>query len=223
MGLPLKPGRALEHPRAACCSSWAGRCAWGPTLAAVLTLSATTGAAGRGPLPAFGYVMGAGLPFPGRRARAQPVHAPVRPPPRQMLIAVGVLEIGGVWADLMAQIQAWVGDYQLATIDRSDPLFRRRVLAPGGGTAARMRILTTAADITLDSRILVPCLGTAAHSPVLCDWYEGPLNACARGRSLKACSASNRHEVDQSRWSSIRSWRISACCVASMVLARCSA
>lgn len=95
----------------------------GPTLAAVLTLSATTGTAGRGALLAFVYGLGVGLPFLAaafalsrfmrlltfarRHARAVMVAGGV------MLVGVGLLQLSGAWTDLMAQIQVWVGGYQL--------------------------------------------------------------------------------------------------------------
>lgn len=95
----------------------------GPTLAAVLTLSATTGTAGRGALLAFLYGLGVGLPFLAasfalsrfmrafsfarRYARAVMIVGGA------MLIGVGLLQISGVWTDLMARVQVWVGGYQL--------------------------------------------------------------------------------------------------------------
>lgn len=95
----------------------------GPTLAAVLTLSATTGTAGRGALLAFIYGLGVGLPFLVAAlalSRCVRIFAIARRHATTvmriggvMLIAVGLLQVSGAWTDLMAQIQVWVGGYQL--------------------------------------------------------------------------------------------------------------
>jgi|SRR5690606_4775407 len=95
----------------------------GPTLAAVLTMSVTTGTAGRGALLAFVYGMGVGLPFLAaafamsrfmramefarRHARAVMRIGGV------MLIAVGLVQVTGLWTDLMVMLQGWVDGYQL--------------------------------------------------------------------------------------------------------------
>ncbi|MGW3353188.1 hypothetical protein ACWDA3_58705 [Nonomuraea rubra] len=95
----------------------------GPNLAAVLTLSATTGTAGRGALLAFVYGLGVGLPFLAAAftlSRFMGAFAVARRHARAvtiagggMLIGVGLLQISGAWTDLMAQIQGWVAGYQL--------------------------------------------------------------------------------------------------------------
>jgi cytochrome c-type biogenesis protein len=95
----------------------------GPTLAAVLTLSATTGTAGRGALLAFIYGLGVGLPFLAAAfalSRFMRVFAFARRHARAvmrvggvMLIAVGLLQLSGTWTGLMAWLQVWVGGYQL--------------------------------------------------------------------------------------------------------------
>jgi|CZKW01.1.fsa_nt_gi cytochrome c-type biogenesis protein len=87
----------------------------GPTLGAVLTLSATTGTAGRGALLAFVYGLGIGIPFlivavafqrgmnllgfAKRHARLVTRIGGV------MLIAVGLLEVTGTWAAAVSWVQ----------------------------------------------------------------------------------------------------------------------
>lgn len=95
----------------------------GPTLAAVLTPSATTGTAGRGALLAFVYGLGVGLPFLAASfalSRFIRVFAFARRHAKSvmrvggvLLIMVGLMQLSGVWTDLMAQIQGWIGGYQL--------------------------------------------------------------------------------------------------------------
>jgi cytochrome c-type biogenesis protein len=94
----------------------------GPTLAAVLTLSATSGSTGRGALLTFAYGLGLGVPFllfavafqrmlrtfgfARRHARA------VMRFGGAMLVAVGVLEVTGLWLDILIHMQGWVAGYQ---------------------------------------------------------------------------------------------------------------
>ena len=91
----------------------------GPTLAAVLALSSTTGTAGRGAVLAFAYAAGLGIPFLlaalalGRMMRAVAFarrHArSVMRLGGAMLITVGVLQVSGVWTQLIARLQGWIG------------------------------------------------------------------------------------------------------------------
>lgn len=94
----------------------------GPTLTAVLALSAATGTVARGALLAFVYALGLGLPFLlvsfgfsvamrafaffRRRARL------VTRIGGAMLICVGLLEVTGAWTTFMAWLQVhWVSNY----------------------------------------------------------------------------------------------------------------
>ncbi|OLT13891.1 cytochrome C biogenesis protein ResC [Actinomadura sp. CNU-125] len=93
----------------------------GPTLAAVLSLSATTGTAGRGAILSLVYGLGLGVPFllaalgvswvmrafdvARTRARALTTAGGA------MLVVVGVLQVTGVWGRLIALMQGWVQDY----------------------------------------------------------------------------------------------------------------
>ena len=94
----------------------------GPTLATVLTLSATSTGATRGALLSFAYSLGLGIPFLLAAmgvTRAFRVfgwarrHAPlIMRVGGALLIAVGVLEVTGVWALLVAQLQGVVANWQ---------------------------------------------------------------------------------------------------------------
>ncbi|MFL6056689.1 MAG: cytochrome c biogenesis CcdA family protein [Actinoallomurus sp.] len=95
----------------------------GPTLAAVLSLSATTGGAGRGAALAFVYSLGLGLPFLLAAfgvSRAMRVFDIARRHARAvarvggvMLVLVGLLQVTGVWTDLIARMQGWITGYTL--------------------------------------------------------------------------------------------------------------
>jgi len=95
----------------------------GPTLTAVLALSAASGTVARGALLAFVYALGLGVPFLlvslgfqvamrafaffRRRARL------VTRIGGAMLICVGLLEVTGAWSTFMAWLQVhWVSNYQ---------------------------------------------------------------------------------------------------------------
>ena len=95
----------------------------GPTLTAVLALSASSGTVARGAVLAFVYALGLGIPvllvslgfqvamrafaFFRRRARL------VTRIGGAMLICVGLLEVTGAWSTLMAWLQVhWVSNYQ---------------------------------------------------------------------------------------------------------------
>ncbi|MFD0904758.1 cytochrome c biogenesis CcdA family protein [Actinomadura sediminis] len=93
----------------------------GPTLAAVLSLSTTTGTAGRGAILSLVYGLGLGVPFllaalgvswvmrafdvARKRARALTAAGGA------MLVVVGVLQVTGVWGRLTALMQGWVQGY----------------------------------------------------------------------------------------------------------------
>jgi cytochrome c-type biogenesis protein len=95
----------------------------GPTLTAVLSLSAVSGTAARGALLAFVYALGLGIPFLlvslGFQA-AMRVSAFARRRARlitqiggAMLVCVGLLEVTGAWSTFMAWLQVhWVSNYQ---------------------------------------------------------------------------------------------------------------
>ena len=94
----------------------------GPTLAAVLTLSYTTGSADRGALLAFIYGLGIGIPFMivavafqrgmnlfGFAKRHAQLITRVG---GIMLIVVGVLEVTGTWGSAVSWVQAhWISGY----------------------------------------------------------------------------------------------------------------
>ncbi|WP_214103377.1 cytochrome c biogenesis CcdA family protein [Acrocarpospora catenulata] len=94
----------------------------GPTLAVVLTLSVDQGSAARGALLAFGYALGLGLPFvlaglAYRRAlhtfRAVRRHSQlITRIGGGMLVAVGLLLVTGLWGELIAGLQVWVGGFE---------------------------------------------------------------------------------------------------------------
>jgi cytochrome c-type biogenesis protein len=96
----------------------------GPTLTAVLALSASSGTAARGGILAFVYALGLGIPFLfvslGFQAAMRAFgfarrHARlVTRIGGAMLVCVGLLEVTGAWSTFMAWLQVhWVGDYQL--------------------------------------------------------------------------------------------------------------
>jgi cytochrome c-type biogenesis protein len=95
----------------------------GPTLTAVLALSASTGTVARGAVLAFVYALGLGVPFllvsMGFQA-AMRAFAFARRHARlvtriggAMLVCVGLLEVTGAWSTFMAWLQVhWVSGYQ---------------------------------------------------------------------------------------------------------------
>ena len=95
----------------------------GPTLTAVLALSASSGTVARGAMLAFVYALGLGVPFLlvsfGFQA-AMRAFAFFRRRARlvtriggAMLICVGLLEVTGAWSTFMAWLQVhWVSSYQ---------------------------------------------------------------------------------------------------------------
>jgi len=95
----------------------------GPTLTAVLTLSLTTGTAVRGALLAFVYGLGLGIPFliaafavqRGMRAFgfARRHARRVMQVGGALLVAVGILQVSGVWAAVIGSMQHWMNGYTL--------------------------------------------------------------------------------------------------------------
>ncbi|GIH90951.1 cytochrome c biogenesis CcdA family protein [Planobispora siamensis] len=94
----------------------------GPTLAVVLSLGVNEGSAGRGALLAFAYALGLGLPFVAAgMAYRKALHTfkAVRRHSQlitrvggAMLVAVGLLLVTGLWTELIATMQAWIGGFQ---------------------------------------------------------------------------------------------------------------
>lgn len=94
----------------------------GPALAAVQTMALSEANATRGALLSFVYVLGIGLPFIivgvflENSIRAVGVlrkHSKlVTALGGLMLIAIGVLQITGIWNDLMVTLRVWVANWQ---------------------------------------------------------------------------------------------------------------
>ena len=94
----------------------------GPTLAAVLALSVSTGGAGRGALLSFAYSLGLGIPFLLAALgvqRAFRVFAFARRHARRvmqiggvLLIVVGLMQVSGVWGSMVASLQGVVANWQ---------------------------------------------------------------------------------------------------------------
>jgi cytochrome c-type biogenesis protein len=94
----------------------------GPALAAVLTLATTSATAGRGALLSLGYAVGLGIPFILAAlsiTRAKRVFAWVRRRSTWitrgggiLLIAIGVLQVSGVWSQWVASLQVLVVNWQ---------------------------------------------------------------------------------------------------------------
>jgi cytochrome c-type biogenesis protein len=95
----------------------------GPTLAAVLALSFSTGGAGRGALLSFAYSVGLGLPFLLAALgvqRAFKMFDFARRHARRvmqlggvLLIVVGLMQVTGVWASLIVRLQVLVANWQM--------------------------------------------------------------------------------------------------------------
>jgi cytochrome c-type biogenesis protein len=94
----------------------------GPTLAAVLALSVSTGGAARGALLSFAYSLGLGIPFLLAALgvqRAFRVFAFARRHARRvmqaggvLLIVVGLMQVTGVWGSMIASLQGVVANWQ---------------------------------------------------------------------------------------------------------------
>lgn len=93
----------------------------GPTLAAVLALSAGEASAQRGALLATAYCLGLGVPFIltalayrralGAFAWVRRHHRAVMRAGGAMLIVIGVLLVTGVWAELTRSLQSWSAEF----------------------------------------------------------------------------------------------------------------
>ncbi|MBE4720109.1 cytochrome c biogenesis CcdA family protein [Pseudarthrobacter sp. AB1] len=93
----------------------------GPTLSAVLSLSVTTGSAGRGALLAFAYCLGLGIPFAltamgfgwvsNTLALVRRHIRVVNIAGASMLIILGVLMVSGVWVKWIYQLQNLSGTF----------------------------------------------------------------------------------------------------------------
>lgn len=94
----------------------------GPTLAAVLTLSTTSAGAGRGAMLSFAYSVGLGIPFivaafsvsraMTRLQWARRHASKVMLVGGLVMIALGVLQVSGLWLDLMTRLQGVVANWQ---------------------------------------------------------------------------------------------------------------
>ncbi|MFB9967701.1 cytochrome c biogenesis CcdA family protein [Sinosporangium siamense] len=94
----------------------------GPTLGVVLSLGLTEGSAGRGAVLAFAYALGLGLPFvlaglAYRRAlgafKALRRHSRlITRVGGAMLVLVGLLLVTGLWDQLIASMQGWIGGFE---------------------------------------------------------------------------------------------------------------
>ncbi len=95
----------------------------GPTLAAVLTLATSTADAGRGAALSFAYSAGLGIPFILAAAGAQRVlstfgwarrHArAIMRTGGAMLMLLGVLQVSGLWTELISRLQGFIVGWQL--------------------------------------------------------------------------------------------------------------
>lgn len=93
----------------------------GPTLAAVLSLSADSATAGRGAVLAFLYSAGLGLPFilvalslhgaMDRLAAVRRHSTTVMRLGGALLVLIGLLQVSGVWGDWLNGLRAWIGAY----------------------------------------------------------------------------------------------------------------
>ncbi|MGA9146004.1 MAG: cytochrome c biogenesis protein CcdA, partial [Candidatus Nanopelagicales bacterium] len=95
----------------------------GPTLSAVLSLSVSSGGAIRGALLAFVYSLGLGVPFLLAAVAAEQAMRWFSWPRRHarlvmtvgggFLVAIGVLQVTGVWSALVTEMQVAVSGWQV--------------------------------------------------------------------------------------------------------------
>jgi cytochrome c-type biogenesis protein len=93
----------------------------GPTLAAVLSLSADSATVSRGALLAFLYSIGLGVPFllvaaslhraMDRLAVVRRHSALIMRSGGALLVAIGLLQISGVWEHWLNAMRSWIGAY----------------------------------------------------------------------------------------------------------------
>lgn len=95
----------------------------GPTLAAVLTLATSSAGAGRGAFLSFAYSIGLGIPFivaafsvsraMTRLQWARRHASTVMLVGGLVMVALGVLQVSGLWLDLMTRLQGVVANWQM--------------------------------------------------------------------------------------------------------------
>ena len=94
----------------------------GPTLAAVLTLATSSAGAGRGAFLSFAYSIGLGIPFivaafsvsraMTRLQWARRHASTVMLVGGLVMVALGILQVSGLWLDLMTRLQGVVANWQ---------------------------------------------------------------------------------------------------------------
>ena len=94
----------------------------GPTLAAVLTLATSSAGAGRGAFLSFAYSIGLGIPFivaafsvsraMNRLQWARRHASKVMLVGGLVMVALGLLQVSGLWLDLMTRLQGVVANWQ---------------------------------------------------------------------------------------------------------------
>lgn len=94
----------------------------GPTLAAVLTLATSSAGAGRGAFLSFAYSIGLGIPFIVAAFSVSRAMARLQWARRHaskvmliggvVMIALGILQVSGLWLDLMTRLQGVVANWQ---------------------------------------------------------------------------------------------------------------
>ncbi|MFI6481462.1 cytochrome c biogenesis CcdA family protein [Nonomuraea sp. NPDC050663] len=94
----------------------------GPMLAVVLSLSVTEGSAGRGALLAVAYALGLGIPFIVAALAYSKALSTFKAIRRYtpmitrigggLLVVVGLLLVTGLWGQLVASMQSWIGGFR---------------------------------------------------------------------------------------------------------------